>query len=55
MSYAAKAQNHLYTALHQAYINQKQFDAIYDQADKTATIISGFTGYLRTDKIKKAR
>jgi len=47
-SSAAEVQSHLYIALDQGYIDQKQFDAIYDQANKTAMIISGLIKYLRT-------
>jgi four helix bundle protein len=48
MSSAAEVQSHLYIALDQGYIDQKQFGAIYDQANKTAKIISGLIKYLRT-------
>ena len=48
MSSVAEVQSHLYIALDQDYINQKQFDEIYDQANKTAMIISGLIKYLRT-------
>jgi len=48
MSSAAEVQSHLYIALDQHYINQKQFDEIYDQTDKTSMIISGLIKYLRT-------
>lgn len=47
-SSAAEVQSHLYIALDQGYIDQKEFDAIYDQANKTAMIISGLIKYLRT-------
>jgi four helix bundle protein len=47
-SSAAEVQSHLYIALDQGYIDQKQFDTIYDQANKTAMIISGLIKYLRT-------
>ena len=45
---AAEVQSHLYIALDQDYITQELFDEIYDQAKKTAMIISGFIRYLRT-------
>jgi four helix bundle protein len=48
MSSAAEVQSHLYIAFDQRYIDQKQFDEIYDQANKTAKIISGLIKYLRT-------
>ena len=54
-SSAAEVQSHLYIALDQGYIDQKQFDAIYDQANKTAMIISGLIKYLRTKQTKQTR
>ena len=63
MSSAAEVQSHLYVALDQHYVDQAQFREIYDQANKTAMIISGLVKYLRTknglkvnvfDKINKA-
>ncbi len=47
MSSAAEVQSHLYVALDQNYIDHKQFDKIYEQARKTAMLISGFIKYLR--------
>ena len=52
MSSAAEVQSHLYIALDQGYIDQKQFDAIYDQSSKTAMIISGLIKYLRTKQTR---
>ena len=49
---AAEVQSHLYIALDQDYITQELFDEIYDQAKKTAMIISGFIRYLRTRSTK---
>jgi len=48
MSSAAEVQSHLYIALDQGYIDQNQFDEIYQQANKTGMIISGLIKYLRT-------
>ena len=48
MASTAEVQSHLYIALDQGYIDQKQFDEISEQADKTAKIISGLIKYLRT-------
>jgi len=48
MSSASEVQSHLYIALDQDYINRKEFDKIYDQADKTARMISNLIKYLRT-------
>jgi len=55
MASAAEVQSHLYIALDQGYIDQKQFDEIYEQADKTAKIISGLIKYLRTRQTKQTR
>lgn len=55
MSSAAEVQNHLYVALDQRYIDQKYFGEIYDQANKTARIISGLITYLRTRETKQTR
>jgi four helix bundle protein len=55
MSSAAEVQSHLYIALDQAYIDQKQFGAIYNQANKTAMIISGLIKYLRTKQTKPTK
>jgi four helix bundle protein len=52
MSSAAEVQSHLYIAMDQDYINQRQFDEIYDQANKTAKIISGLIKYLRTKQTR---
>jgi four helix bundle protein len=52
MSSAAEVQSHLYVALDQGYINQEQFTEIYEQANKTAMIISGLIKYLRTKPTK---
>jgi len=48
MSSAAEVQSHLYVALDQHYVDQAQFCEIYDQANKTAMIISGLIKYVRT-------
>ena len=55
MSSTAEVQSHLYIALDQGYIDQKQFDAIYDQAKKTAMIISGLIKYLRTRQTRSTK
>lgn len=55
MSSAAEVQSHLYIALDQRYIDQTQFDEIYEQANKTARIISGLITYLRTKETKPAK
>ena len=47
MASAAEVKSHLYVALDQAYIEKKQFDDIYEQAGKTAKMISSLIKYLR--------
>lgn len=47
MSSAAEVQSHLYVAVDQIYINQNEFDQLYEQAGKTAKMISGLIKYLR--------
>jgi len=55
MSSAAEVQSHLYVAFDQGYIDQKVFQEIYDQANKTAMIISGLIKYLRTRPTKQTK
>lgn len=55
MSSAAEVQSHLYVALDQEYIDQEQFEEIYEQANKTAMMISGFIKYLRTNQTKPTK
>lgn len=47
MSSAAEVQSHLYVALDQGYITQKEFQNIYEQATECAKMISGLIKYLR--------
>ncbi len=47
MSSAAEVQSELYVALDQRYINEDDFQRVYDQAAKTAKKISGLIKYLR--------
>jgi len=55
MSSAAEVQSHLYIAVDQGYVDQKQFDDMYTQANKTAMIISGLLKYLRTKQTKQTK
>jgi len=55
ISSAAEVQSHLYIALDQGYIDQNQFDEIYQQANKTGMIISGLIKYLRTKPTSPTR
>ncbi|MCD6139301.1 MAG: four helix bundle protein [Deltaproteobacteria bacterium] len=50
MSSAAEVQSHLYVALDQGYISQKKFNEIYEQANKTSKLISGFIKYLKENE-----
>ena len=43
---ASEVQSHLYVALDQKYITQKQFDEIYQKAVEAKNLISGFIRYL---------
>ena len=54
MSSAAELQSHMYVALDQNYISNNQFHDIYQQADKTAKMISGLINYLRKN-IKRTK
>jgi four helix bundle protein len=55
ISSAAEVQSHLYIALDQNYLSKDMFESIYDQASKTARIISGLITYLRTKTVKQTR
>lgn len=45
-SSAAEVQSHLYVALDQTYIYEKEFSQIYEQAEKVSKMTSGFIKYL---------
>lgn len=52
----AEVQSLLYVALDQEYISQTDFDALYEQAEKAAKLISGLITYLlAADKREKRR
>lgn len=55
MSSAAEVQSHLYIAMDQGYISKESFESIYDQANRTARIISGLITYLRTKQTKRTK
>jgi len=55
MSSAAEVQSHLYIALDQGYIEQGSFDELYEQANKTAMLISGLIKYLRFPQTNPAK
>ena len=52
MSSSAEVQSHLYIAVDQGYLSKDTFESIYEQANKTARIISGLIKYLRTTQTK---
>ncbi len=52
LSSAAELQSHMYVALDQAYVVKRTFDNIYQQADKTAKLISGLITYLRNNEAR---
>jgi len=55
MSSASEVQSHLYVALDQGYVKEQEFKEIYEQADKTARIVSGLITYLRTKATRSTR
>ena len=57
MSSAAEVQSHLYVALDQGYLTEEKFRGLYDQAAKTAKLISGLIKYLgsSTSQTKKTK
>jgi four helix bundle protein len=50
MSSAAELQSHMYVAIDQNYVTKETFDIIYQQAEKTAKIISGLITHLLTNE-----
>jgi four helix bundle protein len=55
MSSAAELQSHMYVAIDQNYVTKETFDNIYQQAEKTAKIISGLITYLRPNERNSLR
>jgi len=55
LSSVAEVQSHLYVALDQDYITPKEFEMVFNQANKTAMITSGLVKYLRKTSNKKER
>lgn len=45
---ASEVQSQLYIAIDQDYIDQDQFQCIYDQATSVKKLINAFIGYLRS-------
>jgi four helix bundle protein len=44
---ASEIKSHLYVALDQKYLTQKQFDEIYEQATRVGKMLSKFIAYLK--------
>ena len=55
MSSAAEVQSHLYIAVDQGYVSKDTFESIYEQANKTARIISGLITCLRTKQTRPTK
>ena len=55
MSSSAEVQSHLYIAVDQKYLSKETFESIYNQADKTARIISGLIKYLHTKQTQSTK
>jgi four helix bundle protein len=49
-SSAAEVQSHFYVALDQGYVNQDDFDKVYNQAEAVSKLDSGFIKYLQSQK-----
>ncbi len=47
---ATEVQSHLYVALDQDYIMQRDFDSIYDLTVQVKNLVQGFMRYLRTQR-----
>ncbi len=47
-SSAAEVQSHLYVALDQGYVDQDEFDKVYNQANVVSKLDSGFIKYLQS-------
>jgi four helix bundle protein len=52
---ASELQSQLYIALDQEYIDQQQFDGIYQQATQTKQLIGGFIRYLKKSQIQSPK
>lgn len=47
---ATEVQSHLYVALDQRYIQERDFESLYGLAVKTKNLIRGFIRYLRSER-----
>jgi four helix bundle protein len=50
-----EVRDHLYTALDEQYISQKQFDDLYAQCLEVSRLISGFITYLQQSGLRGVR
>jgi len=50
---ASEVQSHLYVALDQGYISEREFYDAYAKAKETKMLINGFISYLKGNKRKK--
>lgn len=55
LSSSAEVQSHMYIAADQGYVSKNSFESIYEQANKTAKIISGLITYLRTRQTRQTK
>ncbi|MCP9469329.1 MAG: four helix bundle protein [Nitrospira sp.] len=55
MSSCAEVQSHLYISVDQGYLSKDTFESIYEQANKTARIISGLIKYLRAKQTRQTK
>jgi four helix bundle protein len=54
ISSAAELQSHLYLARDQGYLDTPSFEELYEQAGKTARLISGLITYLLKNQTRRA-
>ena len=47
-----EVQDHLYTALDEAYVSEKEFDELYQQAGEVGRKIGAFMNYLQRTEIR---
>ena len=52
-SSAAEVQSHFYVAIDQSYVNQEDFDRVYDQAEVVSKLDSGLIKYLNSQLNKR--
>jgi len=52
---AAEVQSHLYIALDQNYISNKEFNLLYRMTEEVSKMIQGFINYLKTLKLTNSK